>query len=253
MSQIMRKAVTTASLIVLFGSTSTEAAQGSSNGQFSIMGDIAKTPTHIQSSAVVVDGTTFALNGDNLSYRFHVDNGTGDLWSDHFGASVTGNIPFENVPAVNGWVGMPGRVRREFPDQGRGDFRIPAIRIRQSEGYTVSDLQYQSYDVIQGKPELPGLPATFGSDNDVTTLVVHLYDNYSAVAADLSYSVFPKYDAIVRSVNVTNKGEGNITIETLASMSVDFPYQDLDMISLRGDWAREAHRERRKVEYGIQG
>ncbi|GLI75543.1 hypothetical protein PoHVEF18_003800 [Penicillium ochrochloron] len=217
------------------------------------MGDIAKTPTHIQSSAVVVDGTTFSLNGDNLSYRFHVDNETGDLWSDHFGASVTGNIPFENVPAVNGWVGMPGRVRREFPDQGRGDFRIPAIRIRQSEGYTVSDLQYHSSNVIQGKPELPGLPATFGTDKDVTTLVVHLYDNYSSVAADLSYSVFPKYDAIVRSVNVTNKGEGNITIEALASMSVDFPYQDLDMISLRGDWAREAHRERRKVEYGIQG
>ncbi|CEJ57078.1 Putative Alpha-galactosidase C [Penicillium brasilianum] len=234
MRQIMQKSVAVASLIALLGSTSAVAAQSSSN-------------------AVVVDGTTFALNGDNFSYRFHVDNETGDLWSDHFGASVTGAIPYENVPAVNGWVGMPGRVRREFPDQGRGDFRIPAIRIRQSEGYTVSDLQYQSYDVIQGKPELPGLPATFGTDKDVTTLVVHLYDHYSAVAADLSYSVFPKYDAIVRSVKVTNKGKDNITIEALASLSVDFPYQDLDMISLRGDWAREAHRERRKVEYGIQG
>ncbi|KAL2828184.1 alpha-galactosidase C [Aspergillus cavernicola] len=205
------------------------------------------------SNAVVVDGTSFALNGDNVSYRFHVDNSTGDLVSDHFGGSVTGAIPSPQEPDVNGWVGMPGRVRREFPDQGRGDFRIPAIRIRQSEGYTVSDLQYQSHQVIKGKPALLGLPATWGDEQDVTTLVVHLYDNYSSVAADLSYSVFPRYDAIIRSVNVTNQGEGNITIEALASMSVDLPYEELDMVNLRGDWAREANRQRRRVEYGIQG
>jgi alpha-galactosidase len=112
---------------------------------------------------------------------------------------------------------------------------------------------YRSHTVIPGKPALPGLPATFGSEEDVTTLVVHLYDEISEVAADLSYSIFPKYDAVVRSVNVTNQGAGNITIETLASLSVDFPYEDLDMVYLRGDWAREAHSERRKVEYGTQG
>ncbi|KAJ5233904.1 uncharacterized protein N7469_005670 [Penicillium citrinum] len=204
-------------------------------------------------NGIVADGSSFSLNGDNVSYRFHVDNSTGDLISDHFGGSVLGDIPTEVTGAVNGWVNTIGRVRREFPDQGRGDFRQPAIRIRQSEGYTVSDLRYQSYTVKQGKPSLPSLPATFGSEDEVSTLIVHLYDNYSSVAADLSYSIFPKHNAIVRSANITNHGKGNITIESLASMSVDFPYEDLDMISLRGDWAREAHRERRKVEYGTQG
>ncbi|EAU37274.1 alpha-galactosidase C precursor [Aspergillus terreus NIH2624] len=204
-------------------------------------------------NAVVVNGTAFTLNGDHVSYRFHVDDATGDLFSDHFGPRVSGNFPTEIVSQVNGWVNTIGRVRREFPDQGRGDFRIPAIRIRQTAGYTVSELLYRSHTVIPGKPALPGLPATFGSEEDVTTLVVHLYDEISEVAADLSYSIFPKYDAVVRSVNVTNQGAGNITIETLASLSVDFPYEDLDMVYLRGDWAREAHSERRKVEYGTQG
>ncbi|GES60075.1 alpha-galactosidase C [Aspergillus terreus] len=204
-------------------------------------------------NAVVVNGTSFTLNGEHVSYRFHVDDATGDLFSDHFGLRISGNIPTEIVSQVNGWVNTIGRVRREFPDQGRGDFRIPAIRIRQTAGYTVSELLYRSHTVIPGKPALPGLPATFGSEEDVTTLVVHLYDEISEVAADLSYSIFPKYDAIVRSVNVTNQGAGNITIETLASLSVDFPYEDLDMVYLRGDWAREAHSERRKVEYGTQG
>ncbi|KAK6823417.1 putative alpha-galactosidase C [Aspergillus parasiticus] len=204
------------------------------------------------SNAVVADGTSFALNGDSVSYRFHVDNATGDLLSDHYGGSVTGPIPTEVVAEVNGWVTQAGRVRREFPDVGRGDFRTPAIRIRQTEGYTVSDLQYQSHSVKQGKPPLAGLPATFGTEDEVTTLVIHLYDHYSDVAANLSYSVFPKYNAIVRSVEVTNQGKGNITIESLASLSVDFPFEDMDMISLRGDWARESHPERRKVKYGMQ-
>jgi alpha-galactosidase len=200
----------------------------------------------------VADGTSFALNGNSVSYRFHVDNTTGDLLGDHFGGSVGADIPLESVGNVNGWVGTSGRVRREFPDQGRGDFRIPAIRIRQSEGYTVSDFQYKSHKIIAGKPALSGLPATMGTEDDVSTLVIHLYDKYSDVAADLSYSIFPEHDAIVRSVNVTNNGKANITIESLASLSVDLPFEDLDMISLRGDWAREARRERRKVEYGIQ-
>lgn len=129
-------------------------------------------------------------------------------------------------PSVSGWVGLSGRVKREFPDLGRGDFRVPAVRIRQSEGYTVTDSRYQSHDVVQGKPALPGLPSTFGNNDEVTTLVVHMYDNYSAIAADLTYSVFPRLDAIVRSVNITNQGENNITVEKLASFSVDLPYDD---------------------------
>ncbi|GFF37947.1 probable alpha-galactosidase G [Aspergillus udagawae] len=209
-----------------------------------------KPPT---ANSIVVNGKTFTLNGCKVSYRFHVDESTGDLHSDHFGGSVSGPIPDDPAPIINGWTGMPDRVRREFPDQGRGDFRVPAIRIRQSQGHTVSAFRYESHTVVKGKPAQPGLPATFGTEEDVTTLVVHLYDQYSEVAADLMYSIFPKYDAIVRSVSVTNKGKGTITIEALSGMSVDLPCEDFDMISLRGDWAREAHRQRRKVDYGIQG
>lgn len=201
---------------------------------------------------MLAEGDTFTLNGNTVSYRLHVDPSSGDLIGDHFGAFAYEAVPAVD-PQINGWVGLPGRVRREFPDLGRGDFRTPAVRIRQSAGYAVSDLQYQSYQVVPGKPPLPGLPALFGGEQDASTLVVRMYDNYSAVAADLTYTIFPAYDAVVRSVNITNLGEGNITVEKLASFSVDLPYADLDMIELRGDWARENTRTRRKVEYGTQG
>ncbi|PHH69434.1 hypothetical protein CDD80_6740 [Ophiocordyceps camponoti-rufipedis] len=207
----------------------------------------------LASEAIVVKDGSFALNGDDVSYRFHVDVATGDLVSDHFGAPVDEQSVDADLASLNGWVGLLGRLPREMPDLGRGDFRTPAVQIRQTAGYTVSDFRYRSHELVQGKPPLQGLPSTFGSDEDVSTLLVHLYDNYSNVAADLSYSIFPRHDAVVRSVSITNRGGGNITVEKLASMSVDMPYGDYDMVELKGDWAREAMRVRRKVDYGTQG
>ncbi|KAL4786864.1 Melibiase-domain-containing protein [Aspergillus varians] len=197
-------------------------------------------------------GSGFALTGSAVSYRFHVDESTGDLRSDHFGGFISGPIPVDPEPVIDGWTGMPDRVRREFPDQGRGDFRVPAIRIRQAEGHAVSAFRYQSHKIVNGKPHLPGLPSTFGDGADAETLIVNLFDEYSNVGAALTYTVFPKYNAIVRSASITNKGNRDITVESLASLSVDFPFEELEMVGLRGDWAREAHRQRRKVDYGAQ-
>lgn len=199
-----------------------------------------------------MDGTTFALHGKNVSYRFYVD-GNGDMLSTHFGGRIDGVLPYDPIPIVTGWSGMPDRVRREFPDQGRGDFRSPAIQICYANTHSILALKYHSHEVVKGKPPLPGLPATFGSEKDVTTLVVHLYDDHSNVVVDMLYSVFPDFDAIVRSVSITNKGTETVTVEELASFSVDMPYDDYDMISLGGDWARETRRRRRRVDYGIQG
>ncbi|KAL4931467.1 alpha-galactosidase [Aspergillus undulatus] len=200
---------------------------------------------------IAADGHSFSLNGHNVSYRFHVDKDTGDLRLDHFGGSITGPIPTDPEPVVDGWTGMPDRVRREFPDAGRGDFRVPAVRIRQAEGHTVSAFKYRSYKVVDGKPGLSGLPATFGSE-EAKTLVVSLYDEYSDLEAALTYTVFSDLDVIVRSASITNSSDKSVTIESLASLNVDFPVEEFEMIGLRGDWAREAHRQRRKVDYGVQ-
>ena len=178
-------------------------------------------------------------------------NEVGDLVNDHFGGPATETVVIPD-PQINGWVYGMGRIQREYPDLGRGDFRLPAVHIHHAQGYTVSQFIYDSHDVVQGKPPLPGLPATFGMDDQVSTLIVHLYDNHSAVALDLSYSIFPEYDAIVRSAAITNKGDLNITVEKAASFSVDLPYQELDMINVHGDWAREQTRQRSRVDYGVQ-
>ncbi|RDA90254.1 hypothetical protein CP533_4608 [Ophiocordyceps camponoti-saundersi (nom. inval.)] len=205
-------------------------------------------------SAIVENGTSFTLNGGRMSYRFHVDFLTGELISDHFGGPIDGDSIEADVGPIQGWVDLLGRLPRELPDLGRGDFRTPAFLIRQSEGYTVSNFRYEDHEIFQGKPSSKTMPSTFGHvDGEVETLIIHMYDDVSHVAMDLLYSVFPSYDAIARSVIIVNNGSHNVTIEKLSSFSLDMPVGDYDMLELKGDWARENTRVRRKVEYGTQG
>ncbi|KAI2463395.1 glycoside hydrolase family 36 protein [Annulohypoxylon bovei var. microspora] len=198
------------------------------------------------------DGPSFTLSSSNISYQFHVDPLTLDLVHDHWGAYAAETVPdFNGI--ISGWGGPYTYRRREFPDLGRGDFRVPAIHIQHSDGNTVSAFSYTGYDISSGKPSLPGLPATFGSEVDVSTLTVHMYDNYSDVSADLYYSIFPRYNAIARSFRITNNGTQDITVLRASSWSIDMPNEELEMLDLHGDWASEARINRRSVVYGEQG
>ncbi|OQO10162.1 hypothetical protein B0A48_04519 [Cryoendolithus antarcticus] len=203
-------------------------------------------------AAITAEGQNFTLTGDNVSYLFHVDQEWGDLTSDHFGGPADDFRAPESF-FQGGWSDGLTNKRREFPDLGRSDFRLPAIHISHADGNTVTSLLYKSHEIVDGKPKLPGLPATYGNGSDVTTLLVSLYDNISDVSAVLSYSVFPKYNAIARSFQLTNNGTQNISIERASSFSIDLPNVDLEMIELQGDWAHERNRNVRKVQYGETG
>lgn len=191
------------------------------------------------------------MNGDNVSYLFHADSTSGDLTLDHFGG------PSEFMPAAvistQGWMDGLANDRREFPDVGRSDLRLPAIHIRHADGSTVTALTYESHEIVAGKPALEGLPSTYGNESDVSTIIVRLHDNVSDVSAALHYSIFPKYNAVARSFQLSNNGTANITIERAASFSVDLPNTDLLMTSLHGDWTHEANRVTKKVDFGETG
>ncbi|KXJ94941.1 Melibiase-domain-containing protein [Microdochium bolleyi] len=208
--------------------------------------------------AIVVSSKdlTFALNGHDISYRFHVDPDSGDLISTHFGGRVDEDGP-GLARSFGVWSPKDHSRRREFPDLGRGDFRVPAVHIRHASGYTVSRFRYQSHSVSSGKPSLEGLPCTFGTDGQVETLAVRLHDEASGVSAELSYSVFAEHDAIARSVKVTNGGDKSVTVEKLASMSFDLPAAADDegyhLVGLHGEWGRERQPVRSKIRPGVQG
>lgn len=103
---------------------------------------------------------------------------------------------------------------------------------------------------MDSKPELKGLPSTFG--NDGKTLVLHCSDKVLNVKVDLIYSVFEKEDVITRSVKVRNEGNEEIYLTKVMSMSMDMDNDDYEMITLHGSWARERQIDVRGIGYGKQ-
>lgn len=114
-------------------------------------------------------------------------------------------------------------------------------------------LEYVSYEIIPGKPRLPGLPATFGEESDVSTLTIHLTDPVASISVYVSYSIFPAYDAIARSMRIVNEDKEEVVVEQAASFCVDMPSGEWEMLQLSGDWAREARIVKRPVVLGTQG
>ncbi len=140
----------------------------------------------------------------------------------------------------------------EYPSGGTGDYRESCIRIRNEAGQAGSEFLFDSYRIEAGKPKLSGLPASFGTEKEVTTLVISCRDAILGLVLELSYSVFEECDVITRSVKVINEGTGKVKLEKVYSACIDMDNEDFEMISLHGSWARERHIQRTPLMYGRQ-
>ncbi len=140
----------------------------------------------------------------------------------------------------------------EYPTAGLGDYREGCIGVRTAAGHAGAMLSYVSHEIMAGKPELEGLPATFGTEEDCTTLRLLCEDRYVGMQVELLYTVFRDTDAITRSVRVTNVGTEHFYLTKVYSACIDMDNRDYDMVSLHGSWARERHIQRKTLGYGIQ-
>lgn len=132
-------------------------------------------------------------------------------------------------------------IKAEYPGHGIGDYREDAIRVKASDGTTVVDLLFDSYEIIDGKPELKDLPASFANEDSTKTLKVVMKDKRTGLKVELLYSVFEKTDIITRSVNVINEGKTPLYIEKVMSACFDIEDEGFEALTLHGSWARERH------------
>ena len=200
----------------------------------------------------------FKLDAGASTYAFMIEP-NGYVAHLYYGPEVASDAfaylyrPMERAfsPAAPGTTAPESRdvILQEFGTNGVGDFHAPSIIVRQGNGHTVTDFKYRSHQIRKGKPALPGLPATFGSDDDVDTLELSLYDEASDVEILLRYSAFRKYNAIARSVQVVNHSAETVHLEKIASAALDFADGRLDLIHLPGAWARERSVERHPVNH----
>ena len=204
----------------------------------------------IHTAITVTDDHEFHLSNSQISYIFRADK-SGELCHLYFGRRVESPSPLPEKD-YRGWIGPLGRMAREFPDVGHGDFRMPAVRLRHG-GSAITKFKYTGHEVIPGKTKLSGLPSTFGSADDATTVIVHLRDETIDIDAYLSYTIFTSASAIARSVKFENRGNVADAVIEQASISIDMPSREWEMIQLSGDWSREASHIRSKVHIGVQG
>ncbi len=141
----------------------------------------------------------------------------------------------------------------EYSTFGSADLRVPALGAEYSDGSYYTRLEYVDYEIVDGKPALEGLPATYSEDGDkVQTLIIHLKDSQKDLHVYLSYSAFEELDAIARSARIVNEGE-RAEINRAFSATVDIlDLENHDLIHLDGAWVRERSITRRKIVPGNQ-
>lgn len=204
----------------------------------------------------------FELDTDNTSYRIGIADDEGFVGHIYYGRKIrsqqcgqflrTWEGPF--VPSTNNRerCSFLDTFPTEYSGNGIGDYRESCIAVKTITGSRTTDLMYESYDIIDGKPELEGLPASFAGDEMVQTLILHMADKGDGLEVDLLYSVFECEDVITRSVKVRNNGDKDIRLTKVYSACIDMDDEDFEMLTLHGSWARERQMERRSIAYGKQ-
>ncbi|GGH84424.1 alpha-galactosidase [Pullulanibacillus pueri] len=204
----------------------------------------------------------FHLQNESTSYIFKVLQ-NGQLGSLYYGKAIQHQEAFPHfyyqreMPSSTFLDDDPtfslDMIKQEYPSYGTTDFREPAIQITQENGSRISDFKYKTHRIVKGKPKLKGLPASYAeNEEEVTTLIVTLYDEVIQAECELYYSIYETYNVLTRSTQIINKGEQALTINRLLSTSIDFPDSDYECLQLSGTWARERHIKTRKLQPGIQ-
>ena len=141
----------------------------------------------------------------------------------------------------------------ETSTPGKGDFRTPAVQVEYANGMTTLDFIYRSHRFIEGKPRIPGLIAQSYAKkaSEATTLQIQLVEKNLPIVLTLNYTMFTECDVLVRSCILTNGTKEKIVIRNLASLQLDLPDADWNVVSFDGAWARERCVTRRHLEEGI--
>ncbi|TYS45922.1 alpha-galactosidase [Bacillus infantis] len=206
----------------------------------------------------------FHLTNGQVSYIFHVMK-NGQLGHLYYGKALRHREDFSHlqvydVPTAascHPYADDPAfsleTLRQEYPVYGSSDFREPAIVVKRNGFNHIPDFRYERYHVMDGKPLLKGLPATYTEENgEAATLQIVLRDEKLQAELVLNYTIFKNHPAITRSARLKNEGEEPLEIDRLMSASIDFPDSNFEFIHLSGTWSRERHVKERKLQAGIQ-
>lgn len=205
----------------------------------------------------------FHLSNAVFSYVLRVEEGN-VLTNEYFGQAISayrGGRKYPrvdrsfspNFPEATDRLYSLDTILQEYPGYGTGDYRTPAQVIRHEDGSTVTDFRYKSYEIVTGKPRLDGMPSTYvEQDEEAETLIVTLEDPKERLTARLVYTVYRDRPVLARSARIENEGAETHYLQKAASLSLDLPLRELEVITLNGMWGRERMMEREPVKRGVK-
>lgn len=197
--------------------------------------------------------TTYQMGISEYGFLLHLyygprTEGCSDYLVQYYDRGFSGN-PYE---AGEDRTVSPDVFPQEYPCYGNGDFRSPAVNIRDTQGVYGIDLRYQSHRFIEGKYKLDGLPAVYATEEESQTLEIVLQDKGSNIEVVLRYGILSELDVITRSAVIKNCGDKEIYIGKAYSAVLDFICGDFELLHFYGRHAMERNLERIPVIHGNQ-
>lgn len=197
--------------------------------------------------------TTYQMKADSYGFLLHL----------YYGRRARGCMDYLLTFADRGFSGNPydaGDDRtysldvlpQELPCQGTGDYRSPAVIVKNADGSYGCDFRYQGYRIYEGKYHIPGLPAVYADENEAETLEIDMEDPVTKVRITLLYGVLPEQNIITRSACIKNAGAGKIYLEKAQAACLDFVAGEYDFISFYGRHTMERNVQRTPVNHGAQ-
>lgn len=196
---------------------------------------------HDDTFVIDTKGTTYAFRAmksgqlEHLYYgpKIHVDEET-DLAEKH--SNIPGNTVAYSKEAADYSL---EDVDLEASFYGKGDIREAMIEAVAFDGSTTLDFVFDSYEVLDEKPEFETLPMSYLGGN---TLLITMIDRNHSFTLQLLYTAFEDTDVITRSAVFINSTNQKVILKRAMGALIDFPLSGYRITSFHGGWANEMNR-----------
>jgi alpha-galactosidase len=214
--------------------------------------------------SILFDDTskTITLHTRRTTYQMQLAP-TGHLLHLYYGARSEGCFDYRLLPRDCGFSPNPYELRndrawsldtlpQEYSGALCGDYRLVSVYPVAANGASGADLRHASHRIEPGKYTLDRLPAAFARDGEAETLTVTLRDAATGLRVELLYGVFAEADVIARAVRFTNDGDAPLRLEKAASVCLDLPFGDWELLHFHGRHCMERQPQRTPLMTGIQ-
>ena len=208
------------------------------------------------------NNNSYTIHTRSTTYQMQIAS-TGHLLHLYYGRRAEGLFDYRIRSRDCGFSPNPYELRfqrewsldtqmQEYSGAQNGDYRLSSILPVTAKGVHGADLRCVRHEIRPGKYALRGLPAAFAREGEAETLSVTLADKTAGLQVELLYGVYAAQDVITRAVRVTNTGKDALRLDKIASLCLDLPFGDWDLLHFHGRHCMERQSERVPLLTGIQ-